>query len=144
MTRAELGDALASLNAGLNLATAVLLTIGYFAIRARRVRRHRRCMIGATASSALFLVFYVTRYSLTGTHAFAGPDSVRTIYLAVLFSHMALAIVVVPLVIRLIALIRRGRYRAHARLARWTLPVWLYTSVTGLLVYAALYHVYPS
>ena len=142
MTAEAVGEVLAAVNAGLNLTSTVLLLAGVRHIRRKEVREHRRCMIGAVAASALFLVFYVTRFSLTGTHAFEGPEAVRRIYRAVLFSHMILAAAVVPLVLRLILLLRRRRFKAHRRLARWTFPVWLYVSVTGLFVYFMLYHVY--
>ncbi len=142
MTAEAVGQALASVNAGLNLASTVLLLLGFRCIRRGEVRGHRRHMIGAVAASALFLVFYLVRFSLTGTHAFEGPETVRRIYLAVLFSHMVLAAAVVPLVLRLLHLLRRRRFKAHRRLARWTLPVWLYVSVTGLFVYYMLYHAY--
>jgi putative membrane protein len=94
------------------------------------------------ASSGLFLVFYLLRFSLTGTHRFAGAGLARGIYLGILFSHMILAVVVVPLVVRLLYLVWKGRFHAHARLARWTFPIWLYVSLTGLVVYLLLYHVY--
>ena len=99
-------------------------------------------MIGAVTASALFLVLYLVRFSLTGTHTFEGPETVRRVYLTVLFSHMVLAAAVVPLVLRLLHLLRRRRFKAHRRLARWTLPIWLYVSVTGLFVYYMLYHAY--
>lgn len=142
MNGQAIGDGLAHLNAGLNLTSAMLLVAGLIYIRRREIRLHRRCMLGAVASSALFLVFYLLRAALTGTHAFPGPDSVRRFYLVVLFSHMILAVVVVPLVIRLLYLARRSRFKAHRRLARWTYPAWLYTSLTGLFVYFMLYHAY--
>lgn len=138
----SIGDALAHFNAGLNLTSAVLLVAGLVYIRLRDTRKHRRCMLGAVTASALFLVFYLTRAALTGTHAFPGPDPVRIVYLVILFSHMVMAVVVVPLVVRLLYLVRHGRFKAHRRLARWTYPVWLYTSVTGLFVYFMLYHAY--
>ena len=142
MTAEAAGEALAAVNAGLNLTSAVLLLAGVRHIRRREVRRHGRCMIGAVTASALFLVFYVVRFSLTGSHTFEGPETVRRVYLAVLFSHMILATAVVPLVLRLVLLLRRRRFKAHRRLARWTFPVWLYVSVTGLFVYFMLYHAY--
>lgn len=142
MSTEAVGEVLAAINAGLNLTSTVLLLGGVGSIRRRELRRHRRCMIGAVAASALFLVFYVARFSLTGSHAFEGPEPVRRVYLAVLFSHMILAAAVVPLVLRLILLLRRRRFKAHRRLARWTFPVWLYVSVTGLFVYFMLYHAY--
>lgn len=97
-------------------------------------------MLGATAASGLFLASYLLRYFLTGTHEFDGPAALRPVYLAILFSHMALAVVVVPMALRLLFLARRERFGAHRRLARWTFPLWLYTSVTGLVVYVMLYH----
>ncbi len=142
MTAEAAGVALAAINAGLNLTSAVLLLAGVRHIRRREVRGHRRCMVGAVAASALFLVFYVVRFSLTGSHSFEGPETVRRVYLAVLFSHMILATAVVPLVLRLLHLLRHRRFKAHSRLARWTFPVWLYVSVTGLFVYFMLYHAY--
>jgi len=142
MAAEAIGEALAAVNAGLNLASTVLLLAGVRHIRRRQIRKHRRCMIGAVTASALFLALYLLRFSLTGTHAFEGPELVRRIYLAILFSHMVLAAAVVPLVLRLLYLVRRRKFKAHGRLARWTLPVWLYVSVTGLFVYFMLYHAY--
>lgn len=142
MTAETVGQALAAVNAALNLTSTVLLLAGVRCIRRGDVREHRRCMIGAVTASAFFLVLYLVRFSLTGTHTFEGPEMVRRIYLVVLFSHMVLAAAVVPLVLRLLHLLRRRRFKAHRRLARWTFPVWLYVSVTGLFVYYMLYHAY--
>ena len=142
MTAEALGDLLAPVNATLNLCSTVLLILGSYFIRTGRKRRHQGAMLGAVTASALFLVFYLTRYSLTGTHEFAGEGLARTIYLVILISHMVLAAAVVPLVLRLLFLVWRERFDAHARLARWTFPIWLYVSVTGLVVYLLLYHVY--
>ncbi|MCY4571429.1 MAG: DUF420 domain-containing protein [Gemmatimonadetes bacterium] len=142
MTVEAVGRALATVNAGLNLTSAVLLLAGLRFILRRDIARHRLCMLGAVTAGALFLVFYVTRFSLTGSHSFAGPDSVRPWYLAILFSHMVLAVVVVPLVLRLLFLASRERFDAHRSLARWTFPVWLYVSVTGLVVYLMLYRIW--
>ena len=142
MNAESVAETLAAANACLNLASAVLLIAGFRFVRRGRIRDHRRCMLGAVSASGLFLVLYVTRFSLTGTHAFTGPDAIRPIYLTILFSHMVLAVVVVPLVIRLLVLAGRGRFEDHRRLARWTFPVWLYTSVTGLVVYLTLYRLY--
>jgi putative membrane protein len=140
--RAQLGDALALVNATLNATSAVALVVGFVMIKRRSVRGHRRAMVTALAASALFLVFYLTRVALTGTHDFAGKGTARTVYLAILLSHMVLAVAVVPLVIRLLYLVRHRRYHDHARLARWVFPVWAYVSVTGLIVYLLLYQVY--
>lgn len=137
-----LGNLLAPVNAGLNLSSAAFLLVGWAYIRRGDAHRHRWAMTAALAASALFLVFYVTRVSLTGTHRFAGEGAARTVYLGILFSHMVLAAAVVPLVLRLIWLVRKRRFGAHARLARWTFPIWLYVSFTGIAVYVLLYHVY--
>ena len=101
-------------------------------------------MTAAVVASGLFLALYVVRFSLTGTHSFQGPDAVRPLYLTILFSHMTLAIVIVPLVLRLLFLARRERFEAHRRLARWTFPIWLYVSATGLVVYLMLYRLYAG
>lgn len=142
MNPEAIGGIIAPFNALLNFTSACFLVAGLVFIRRREVRRHRAAMLGALTASALFLVFYVTRFYLTGTHRFAGTGLARTFYLTVLFSHMVLAVVVVPLVLRLLYLVDKRRFHAHARLARWTYPIWLYVSLTGLLVYALLYHVY--
>lgn len=137
-----LGDTLAGVNALLNGTATVCLVLGYLFIRRGRRDLHMRAMLGAVGASALFLVFYVTRFLLTGTHEFAGEGVARTIYLTILFSHMVLAVVVVPLVLRLLYLAAKERFDAHRRLARWTFPIWMYVSVTGIVVYLMLYQVY--
>jgi putative membrane protein len=142
MTAEALGNFLAPVNACLNLASTLLLVAGYRFIKRKKTLYHQRAMIGAFGASALFLVFYLLRYSLTGTHQFAGTGLAKTVYLTILFSHMVLAAVIVPLILRLLYLAWRDRFEAHARLARWTFPMWLYVSVTGLVVYVLLYHVY--
>jgi uncharacterized membrane protein YozB (DUF420 family) len=142
MNAEAFGNLLAPLNAALNLTSTVLLVTGYLFIRRKDIPRHRRSMLGAVAASALFLAFYLLRFSLTGTHLFAGEGPARVVYLSILFSHMLLAIVIVPLVLRLLFLAWKERFRSHARLGRWAFPVWLYVSVTGLVVYVLLYHVY--
>ncbi|MDT8341021.1 MAG: DUF420 domain-containing protein [Longimicrobiales bacterium] len=142
MDAEALGSALAPINAALNLTSLICLSAGFVLIRRGRREAHRRAMLAAVTASALFLVFYLTRFSLTGTHRFAGEGTARTVYLAVLFSHMVLAVVVVPMVLRLLFLAFRERFDEHRRLARWTFPVWMYVSVTGIAVYVLLYRVY--
>jgi len=142
MDRAQVGDALALLNATLNATSAVALAAGWLFVRARRIRMHRAAMLTALTASAVFLVFYLTRVSFTGTHRFAGEGAAKVAYLSILFSHMVLAVAVVPLVLRLLWLVRHRRFRDHARLARWTFPIWAYVSLTGLVVYLLLYQVY--
>jgi putative membrane protein len=138
----SLGDLLAAVNASLNLVSAVALLTGFVMVRRRALRAHRAAMVTALSASALFLVFYLTRVALTGTHTFAGTGWARTLYLSVLFSHMVLAVLVLPFVLRLVYLVRHRRFHDHARLARWVFPVWAYVSVTGLLVYLLLYQIF--
>lgn len=135
-----LGNILAPVNAGLNFLTACFLIAGYVFIRRGQVERHRAMMLRAVTASALFLVFYVTRFSLTGTHRFAGDGPIRVFYLSLLFTHMVLAAVLAPMVVRLVYLALKDRVQEHRRLARWTYPIWMYVSVTGLIVYVLLYH----
>ena len=139
-----LGDALPAVNAALNATCAVLLVAGWRAIRGGRRDTHRALMLGACAASALFLVSYLTRVALTGTHRFPGDGALRAIYLVVLGTHTVLAALVVPLALRTLWLPLRSRFAEHRRIARWTLPVWLYVSVTGVAVYVMLYHLAPS
>lgn len=142
MDRTQIGNVLAALDAVLNATSAVALFTGFYMIRRKRVRMHRRAMLTAVTASALFLCSYLTRTALTGTHRFAGVGVAKIVYLSILFSHMTLAATVVPLVLRLLYLVSKSRFRDHARLARWTFPVWAYVSVTGLIVYFLLYQVY--
>ncbi len=136
-----LAAALPTVNAALNALAFVLLTLGYAAIRRGARERHRRLMLAACAASALFLVSYLTRVALTGTHRFPAGGALRAAYLAILGSHTLLAALVLPLVLRALFLALRARFPAHRRIARATLPVWLYVSVTGVVVYVLLYHV---
>jgi putative membrane protein len=139
-----LADLLPSVNATLTATSAVLLVLGFRAIRAGRRETHRALMLAAVASSVLFLVSYVTRIALTGTHRFPGDGALRAVYLAVLASHTILAALAGPLVLRTLFLAFRARFPDHRRIARWTLPVWLYVSVTGVVVYVMLYHLARS
>ena len=136
----SLAEALPTVNAALNATSATLLVLGFRAIRAGHMRRHRALMLSALGSSLLFLVGYATRIALTGTHRFPGGGPLRAAYLAVLGSHTLLAVLAGPLVAGTLVLALRSRFPAHRRLARATLPVWLYVSVTGVVVYVMLYH----
>ena len=142
METEAIGALLAGTNALLNFASGVFLVCGWIFVRRRAVQRHRRSMLGAVATSALFLVFYLTRVAITGTHSFAGEGVAKVLYLGILFSHMTLAALIVPGVLRLLYLISKRRVHDHARLARWVLPAWLYVSITGIVVYVLLYHLF--
>jgi putative membrane protein len=130
-------------NAALNLLSASCLVAGYIFIKRREIEKHKRAMIAAFAISVLFLVSYLTRYALTGTHRFSGPQPWKTVYLAVLFSHMILAAAVPFMAIRSIFLGLKDRRPQHRKIARITLPAWLYVSVTGVVVYLMLYVIFP-
>jgi putative membrane protein len=136
--------ALPALNATLNGTSAVLLTIGFLAIRRRRVRLHRACMVAAFVTSIVFLASYITYHLQAGTTRFAGAGWVRPVYFTILGTHTFLAALIPPLAIVTLTLALRARFVRHARLARWTLPAWLYVSVTGVVIYAMLYWVWPG
>lgn len=135
---------LPTLNAILNSISAILLTIGYVFIKRKNREAHRRCMLGAFATSTLFLISYLVYHFNVGSVKFQGQGAIRTIYLAILLTHTALATAIVPLVFVTLARALKGNFDRHRRIARWTLPIWLYVSVTGVVVYLMLYHLYPA
>ena len=133
---------LPAVNASLNGLAAVCLVIGFFLIRARKIKAHRFCMIAAFVCSCLFLAFYLAFHYLAGVIRFGGQGWIRPVYFALLTSHTTLAVVIVPLVL---ITLNRGlsrRFDKHRAIARWTLPLWLYVSVTGVVVYWLLYVAY--
>jgi putative membrane protein len=136
------------LNASLNALSGILLLIAYRHIRAtpRRIAQHRRYMLAACTSSVLFLICYVTYHSVRGgvVTKFAGRGMWRTLYLTILTSHTILAVVILPLAILSVWNGLKMRVPQHRRVARWTFPLWMYVSVTGVLVYFFLYHWFPS
>jgi uncharacterized membrane protein YozB (DUF420 family) len=134
----ELRD-LPTLNAGLNAVSAILLVRGYGFIRAGRRAAHRNAMIAAFAVSALFLASYLFYHARAGSVPFTGAGPVRAVYFTVLISHSVLAAAVPVLALLTLWRAARGRFDSHRRLARWTLPLWLYVSVTGVIVYWMLY-----
>jgi putative membrane protein len=132
------------LNATLNASSFVLLSSGYYFIRQKRVLAHRNCQIAALTASVLFLVSYVVYHAHHGTTRFTGQGIARPIYFTILTTHTFLAVVIVPLVIITVRRAWRGDFLRHKAIARWTLPLWLYVSITGVVVYLMLYHLYPS
>jgi putative membrane protein len=125
-------------NAGFNALSATCIAAGVLAIRRRRRDVHQRWMLSALASSAVFLVSYVTYHAFHGDSRFLGQGAVRPIYFGILISHIALSALVLPLVLSTVYLSLSGRFPQHRRLARWTFPIWLYVSVTGVVVFALL------
>jgi uncharacterized membrane protein YozB (DUF420 family) len=130
---------LPSINAALNMVSAMLLAAGYLFIRRSQVAAHRVCMLSAIVTSALFLIAYLAYHFQVGSVPFEGQGWLRPVYFLTLISHAVLAAAIVPLV--LITLVRavRGRFDRHKRIARWTLPLWIYVSITGVAVYWMLY-----
>ena len=122
----------------------MLLVLGYFLIRRRSIRAHRACMIAAFITSVLFLISYLVYHYHHGATRFTGQGWVRPLYFMILITHTMLAAVIVPFVLVTLYRAARGRFVSHARLARWTLPMWLYVSVTGVVVYLMLYRLYPT
>jgi len=133
-----------ALNAALNLTCFVFLMMGRAAIARGDVALHRKRMLSAFTASAVFLVSYLIRFATTGAHVYPGHGVDRIIYLALLLSHMALALVLVPLVIGALRRALRGNFEAHKRLVKFTWPIWVYVSVTGVIVYLMLYLLAPA
>jgi len=134
---------LAPLNSILNAIAAVLLMAGYVCIRTRRVRAHRACMVSAFAVSTAFFISYLTYHYHVGDVRFQGYGIVRPIYFTILITHITLALTIVPLVLITLSRALRGNFQRHRRIARWTWPIWMYVSVTGVIVYLMCYRMYP-
>ena len=133
-----------ALNASLNGASAVLITTGRVLIGRKQVRLHRACMIAAVITSTVFLICYLYYHAHVGSVHFPGQGWVRPVYFALLLSHTVLAATVVPLVLLSLGAGLRSRFDRHRRIARWTYPIWLYVSVTGVVVYVMLYRIYGA
>ncbi len=128
-----------AVNAALNGTAAILLVTGFACIRARRIAAHRACMLAAVAVSAIFLACYLAYHCQVGSVPYRGTGWMRRAYFSILLSHTVLAVVIVPMVLRTLWFALKGQLAGHRRLARWTLPLWVYVSVTGVLVYLMLY-----
>ncbi len=135
---------LPTLNAILNSISAILLTLGYAFIRQNKRDAHRACMISAFVTSTLFLVSYLFYHYHHGSTSFQGQGIVRYVYFTILLTHTVLAAAIVPMIFLTFFRAFKQRFDLHRRIARWTLPFWLYVSVTGVLVYLMLYHLYPA
>ena len=130
---------LPAVNASLNALSGVLLLVGYVLIRNRRIEQHRKFMLAAFAASSLFLVFYVIYHAQVGSVRFTRQGLVRPLYFSILITHVTLAAAVLPLAIVTLSRGLGRRFNQHRRIARWTFPIWMYVSVTGVLVYVLLY-----
>jgi putative membrane protein len=133
---------LPALNATLNGISAVFLTAGYVFIRRGQWTSHKRCMLGALAASTAFLTSYVIYHVNTGSRPFPGQGPIRALYFAILITHVTLAVTILPLALTTAARGLRAQYARHRKIARWTLPLWLYVSVTGVVIYLMLYQLY--
>ena len=134
---------LATTNAVLNSVATLLLVAGWVFIRAGNWKAHRAAMVAAFAVSAVFLVCYLTYHYLVGHVPFRGQGNIRIVYFTILISHILLAVLVPILALRMFFLAWKGRWDAHRRLGKITMPIWLYVSVTGVVIYAMLYHLVP-
>lgn len=132
------------LNAILNATSGILLVVGYLLIRRRKIKAHRNCLIAALITSTAFLASYLTYHYFHGSTRFTGTGFVRPVYFVILFTHTILAAVIVPFVGITLYRAARGDFVWHRRIARWTFPMWLYVSITGVIVYLFLYQLYPS
>ena len=127
-------------NAILNGTSATLLCAGYYFIRQRNIKIHRRCMVSALVSSTLFLISYLIYHFHVGSIHYRGTGWARLLYFSILLTHTILAVVIVPMVLITVTRALTGLIEKHRRIARWTLPLWLYVSVTGVVIYCMLYH----
>jgi uncharacterized membrane protein YozB (DUF420 family) len=141
MQVSEILPVLPTVNATLNGISALLLAIGRWQIATRRVAAHRTAMLTAFATSTLFLICYLYYHAHVGSVRFQHHGALRTTYLTILFTHTVLAIVLVPMILVTLNRALKDRFALHKRIARWTWPVWMYVSVTGVVVYLLLYHV---
>ena len=135
---------LPAVNAALNTLSTIFLTCGYVFIRRQRQVAHRNCMIGAVFSSALFLTCYLIYHYNAGRTVFRDPAWFRPIYLTILLTHTILAVVIVPMVLTTLYRAARRQFDRHKKIARWTWPIWMYVSITGVIIYFLLYHIFPQ
>ncbi len=133
-------SALPAVNSFLNGTSAILLSVGYLFIRQRKVAAHKICMVSALAVSSLFLIFYLIYHYYAGSTPFRGQGWIRSLYFTLLIPHIALAALIVPLALTTVYRAWQEQFNKHIKIARWTLPLWIYVSVSGVLIYWMLYH----
>lgn len=132
---------LPAVNASLNAISTVFLSIGWVLIRQRKIEAHRLCMLGAFTTSALFLISYVVYHANVGSVPYQGQGPIRVVYFAILITHVVLAAAILPLALVTLSRALSRRFDRHRKIARWTLPIWLYVSVTGVIIYMMLYRI---
>jgi putative membrane protein len=135
---------LPAVNGTLNGLSAIFLSAGYFFIKKKNIRAHRNCMISAFTTSVIFLICYLTYHYFHGVTRFEKPAWFKPIYLAILLTHTVLAVVIVPLILMTLNRAFKERFELHKKIARWTWPLWMYVSVTGVVVYLILYQIFPQ
>jgi putative membrane protein len=141
---------LPAVNGSLNALSTIFLSAGFVFIKRKNIKAHRNCMIAAFVTSTIFLVCYLTYHTYLGVVLHRGPTkfvepaSVRPIYLAILYTHLVLAVVIVPMIFMTLSRGLKARYELHKKIARWTWPLWMYVSVTGVVIYLMLYQIYPQ
>lgn len=136
---------LPAINAGLNSLSATFLTLGFIFIKCGNKLAHRNCMIAAFTTSVVFLASYLTyHFNVQTVTRFQNPEWFRPIYLVILLTHTVLAVVIVPLILLTLNRARRQDFEAHKKIARWTWPLWMYVSVTGVVIYLLLYQIFPQ
>ena len=133
---------LPAVNASLNALSTVFLIVGWMFIRRREMRRHRACMVAALITSALFLTSYLVYHANVGSVPFPGQGTIRYVYFAILITHVILAALILPLALMTVSRAFARRFDRHRRIARVTLPIWLYVSVTGVVIYVMVYRMY--
>lgn len=137
-------DTLPSVNACLNSLSTIFLFLGYYFIRAEKKELHAKCMISAFVTSTIFLISYLIYHFNTGHTTFQDPSWFKPIYLSLLFSHILLAVVIVPLIIAAFIFAFKKNWSKHKAVVKWTWPLWIYVSITGVTVYFILYHIFPQ
>ncbi|MGZ8898678.1 MAG: DUF420 domain-containing protein [Limisphaerales bacterium] len=135
---------LPAVNACLNGASTIFLTLGYIYIKKGRQDAHRNCMVSALITSTVFLSCYLVYHYFAGRTTFQNPQWFRPIYLVILLTHTVLAVVIVPMVLVTVVQAIRQRWESHKKIARWTWPIWMYVSVTGVVIYLLLYQIFPQ
>ncbi len=141
---------LPAVNGGLNALSTIFLSLGYYFIRRKNMTAHRNCMISAFITSVIFLICYLTYHTYIamilkrGPTRFVDPEWFRPIYLTILLTHTILAVVIVPLVLMTLSRAMKQRFELHRKIARWTWPLWMYVSVTGVVIYLLLYQIFPQ